>query len=64
MTIVIPKKENETLGEIRERVSRLTKREAPDWWQKKFLSLNEPAPGTPTAKEPPPEKEDDDDVEA
>lgn len=52
MTMVVPKKEGETLGEIRERLSRITKRSVPEWWTKQFQSDARVKDGTPLAREP------------
>lgn len=52
MTMEVPKKDGETLGEIRERVSRLTKRRVPEWWMERFSDDTKVKEGTPLAKEP------------
>lgn len=58
MTLIIPKKSSETLGEIRERLSRLTKRVSPNWWQQLMPDVAATNPATPLSKKPDTGEED------
>jgi|694.fasta_scaffold20519_3 hypothetical protein len=58
MTMIVPKKEDETRGEVRERVSRITKRQVPDWWAKAFPSDATVKGKTPLARKPDEEEKD------
>jgi hypothetical protein len=60
MTMIGPKREEETLGEIRERVTRITGRRVPDWWAKEFPAGEKVGEGTPVAKTPETGEEDGD----
>lgn len=57
MTMVVPEEDGETLGEVRERLSRITKRRVPEWWTRRFSSDAKIKDSTPLAKKP------EDDVE-
>lgn len=59
MTLIVPKKEGETIGEIRERASRIVKRKTPQWWAELFPAEAKVKGDTPLARRPAPEGDDD-----